>query len=232
MTQYCGPMDNAVLLKSQKNEILKLIKQRGLDPSSFEWSILPDESEPELEALSLTHIESEFYYVFVFIRGEHRAVFSPGKESLVEDGSPGSWFLQRDYFKDWLSYLRREIGQRDLWAEIAKYQLPPGGGVAPDITNEPFSASEIEQITSALQQIRQFITAQGKATEEQQTMVQERLDYLANAAKRQGRKDWIYTCFGVLVSVAVQLALAPEQASKMWEIIRNALSGIMQFLPR
>ncbi|NQE45298.1 hypothetical protein C5S31_04650 [ANME-1 cluster archaeon GoMg2] len=32
-------MDRFILLKSQKNEILELIKEAGLDPFNFDWSV-------------------------------------------------------------------------------------------------------------------------------------------------------------------------------------------------
>jgi hypothetical protein len=67
--------------------------------------------------------------------------------------------------------------------------------------------------------------------EAQNQTINEKLDYLIDAAKRQGRKDWLHTCIGVFVGLAANLALQPDQANHMWHIIKSAISGIVHFLP-
>ena len=151
---------------------------------------------------------------------------------LLDKRYPGSWEYQRRYVREWLSYLRREIDQPDLWAEISKYRLPPESELGPDVPNEPFTAYQVEQILSGLNQVRAYLEEQGLATEEQKLFVNERLNYLEDAAKRQGRKDVIHTCIGVFFTIITALALAPEQAKTMWYLIRDAIAGIIQFLPR
>lgn len=225
-------MNQLILLKSQKNEILELIKEVGLDPFNFEWSVVSSSMTHELQVSRIDYVVSGFFYTFDIHKGNHYAIYSPGKEMLLGKQYPGSWEYQRQYVRNWLSYLRREIDQPNLWAEILKYQLPPGSELGPDISNEPFAAYQVEKILSGLNQVRAYLEEQGLASEEQKRFVNERLNYLADAAKRQGRKDWIYTCIGVLVTIATALALAPEQAKTLWYLIRDAIAGIIQFLPR
>jgi hypothetical protein len=225
-------MNQLILLKSQKNEILELIKEVGLDPFNFEWSVVSSSMTHELQVSMIDYVVSGFFYTFDIHKGVHYAIYSPGKEMLLDKQYPGSWEYQRQYFRDWLSYLRREIDQPDLWAEISKYQLPPESELGPDISNEPFTAYQVEKIVSGVNQVRAYLEEQGLASEEQKRFVNERLNYLADAAKRQGRKDWIYTSIGVLVTIATALALAPEQAKTLWYLIRDAIAGIIQFLPR
>lgn len=234
-------MNQLILLKSQKNEILELIKEVGLDPFNFEWSVVSSSMTHELQVSRIDYVVSGFFYTFDIHKGGPYAIYSPGKEMLLERQNSGSsipgswdpsWKLQKRYFRNWLSYLRREIDQPDLWAEILKYPLPPGSELGPDISNEPFTAYQVEKILSGLNQVRAYLEEQGLASEEQKRFVNERLNYLADAAKRQGRKDWIYTCIGVLVTIATALALAPEKAKTLGYLIRDAIAGIIQFLPR
>jgi hypothetical protein len=62
-------------------------------------------------------------------------------------------------------------------------------------------------------------------------LIGEKLDYLLAAAKRQGRKDWLHTSIGVIFTLATALAFSPEQAKTIWNILKVALSGIIQLLP-
>ena len=229
-------MDKVVLLQSQKNEILELIKQKGLDPLNFNWEIVLSEETLGLKVSRLNYRGSALFFLFDRRRGGHSggflATFSPGKERLIETYINSNWDGQRGSFKQWLQNLRREIEQPDLWAEVAKYQLPPGVRVGPQATNEPFSADEAEQLSSTLREIHNLIVAQGEKTEEQIKTINERLEYLTDAVKRLGKRDWINTCIGVLVQTATQFALAPEQAAEMWERIKCALGGIIQSLPK
>ena len=225
-------MDVITLLKSQKNEILNLIKEAGLDPFNFKWSVVPSSATNELRVSQVHYVDSPFFYQFDIYNGEHYPSYSPGEVMIRTESYSGSWEHQKKHVRYWLSYLSRDVGQPDLWAEISRYQLPAESELGPDVSNEPFSTYQVEQILSGLNQVRAYIEEQGLASKQQKKSVNERLDYLADAAKRQGRRDWIYTLIGVIVTITTTLALAPEQANTLWNLIRNAISGIIQFLPK
>nr|CBH38654.1 hypothetical protein BSM_21310 [uncultured archaeon] len=231
-------MNQLILLKSQKNEILKMIKKAKLNPINFKWSVVSSSMTPELQVSRIDYVGSGYFFKFDFEKGGERHAFcSPGDQRLIEHmlsehSKWGSWAEDKSSFRDWLFYLNREIYQPDLWAEISKYQLPPESEVVPDISNEPFTTYQVEKILSGLNQVRAYLEEQRLGSEEQKRFVKERLNYLADAAKRQGRKDWVHTCIGVLVTITTALALSPEQAETLWYLIRDAMAGIILFLPR
>jgi hypothetical protein len=228
-------MSEYMLLRSQRNTVLALIKQYEVDPFNFSWSEVESKYTSErslsVEVSRLSYKDTEFYFQFDFLRGEHYAIFSPGEQTLVEEQYPEKWSFQLNYVKNWLMYLKREIEKPDLWAELAKYQLPPGEQLSTEMGNEPFTAQQFDQIAEGLRKVRAYLEAEFDFNEQQQRLIGEKLDYLLAAAKRQGRKDWLHTSIGVIFTLATALAFSPEQAKTIWNILKVALSGIIQLLP-
>ena len=118
-----------------------------------------------------------------------------------------------------------------MWDELVKYQLPPGEQISRGIGNEPFTAQQVDQIAESLKKIREYLELELDLDVQQKTLVNEKLDYLLEASKRQGRKDWLHTSIGVIFTLAIALAFSPEQARTIWNILKVAVSGIIQLLP-
>ena len=229
-------MENRTLLKSQRNEILALIRNAGLDPLNFEWVDVNSSRSTDAflhgDAVSkLCYRDSGFYFIYDFQKGSQFAEFSPGRDRLVEKQYPGSWPSQRNYTDIWLSCLKRELTEPDMWAQLADYQLPGPEILDPDEGNEPFTAPQVEQIIVGVQQVRAYLQAEADLSGAQLSNMQSQLEYLVSAAKRQGRKDWFHTAIGVIFSLAVSLSLAPEQAKNIWNILKGTISGIVRLLP-
>jgi hypothetical protein len=223
-----------VLLPSQKNQVFDMIEQTELNPANFEWSETQSKYIENLWVPKITYAGSEFFYLFDSLGGNTlAATYSPGEEKLIDEtGNLSGWALQRTYVSNWLYYLRREIGRPNLWAEIAKYKFHPASEIVTNISNEPFTFQQVEQILFALKQVKTYIEQQKIASEEQMRFVNEKLDYLAEAVKRQGRKDWIYTCIGAMVTIATALTLTAEHSKVIWSLIQNAIIGVIKFLPK
>jgi hypothetical protein len=224
-------MEEFRLLKSQKNEVFELIKASGLDPFNFKWgaedSLLPD--GPIVDRL--IYINSPYFYQFDVHKGSHYSFFSPGHQKNVEHGYPGSWAGQIVYFKNWLSYLKREIEQPDFWAEIERFRPSSEWEIRADLTNELFSVIQTNQIIAGINQIRDYLLQQIATDMEQSKLINERLDYLMASVNRLGRRDWFHTAIGVFTTIMIGLAMSPEQARTIWGFLRNALAGVIQFLP-
>ncbi len=93
---------------------------------------------------------------------------------------------------------------------------------------------QFEQIQTGITQIKQFLLTNTQASNDQKQidLINLKMDYLINAAKRQGRIDWLHTCVGVIVTLSTSLALAPEQTKAIWAILKEALIGIVLLLPK
>jgi hypothetical protein len=133
--------------------------------------------------------------------------------------------------RNWLTYLKREINEPDLWEQLAAYQLSKSDQLDINQSNDPFMENQVEQITQGILRIRGYLKTEFNFNEQQLNEVSEKLDYLTEAARRQGRKDWFHTAIGVIFSLAVSLALSPEQAKNIWGILRDSLSGVIKLLP-
>lgn len=225
-------MKEMLILKSQKNEVLEHIKEYSLDPFNFEWGTAESEMTEGSRISKLEYKGTPFFYKFEFLKREHFAIFSPGNETSIERLYPENWTNQISYVDLWLSYLKRELDQPDLWVEIEKYNLPPGSTISEEVKNEPFNINQVEQILKAIEDIKEYLESLSVFEEKHKDFVNEKLTYLVNAAKRQGRIDWVHTCIGVIVTITAALGLAPEQSSKLWEFIKMAIIGVINFLPR
>ncbi len=223
-----------LLLKTQKNWIYKILLDIGLEPADFSWSEEEGIIHPPLTVSRLKYRDGHFYFQFDFRNylGTliHYSSFSPGKEKAVEDHFADSWSAQAADAREWASVLKREIDAPDLWLEIKKYQatfslVPPA-----KLLNEPIPAYEADQIGEALRLLTDEIKKQFKLTTQQNEFVRSKLDYLADAAKRQPRLDWVHTCIGVLITIAMGLAMAPAEASKLWQLTKELLGKFIHLI--
>jgi hypothetical protein len=113
----------ATLLTTQKNGLLPIAQNAGFDPAEFEWD--EDNSFPEERVIGfsigrevirtdalivsvLVHKASGFYCKF----GRNTLVVSPGADGLIQTIHITD---RRVGFREWLTYLKREVGSPDLW---------------------------------------------------------------------------------------------------------------------
>ncbi|MCJ7458379.1 MAG: hypothetical protein MUP17_05250 [candidate division Zixibacteria bacterium] len=223
-----------LLLKTQKNEIYKILLDTGLEPANFSWSEEAGISHPALTVSRLKFRDGHFYFQFDFTDYlgtlRHYSRFSPGREKAVDDNYTDSWGAQRAYALEWARHLKREIEAPDLWQEIEKYQATFSLVPPTKLLNEPIPAYEADQIGEALRLLTGEIKKQFKLTTQQNEFVRSKLDYLADAAKRQPRLDWVHTCIGVLMTIAVGLAMAPQEASRLWQLFKNLLGKFIHLI--
>lgn len=94
-------MADYTLLRSQKNDILEIIRKYELDPYNFNWSIKPSRFKGEGGKLFnisiISYDNTEYYFIFDIQNGNHYSIFSPGGDKLHEHRFPGSWEGQLQY---------------------------------------------------------------------------------------------------------------------------------------
>ena len=216
------------LLKSQRNKVLQLIKSRGLDPFNFHWSTTESANEHEILVPLLDYEKGEYYFQFDTLNEKNYSAFSPGENGIDQTQFPGNWDHQLRNVATWLDCLKREIDEPDLWSDIEKYRIEEDQEALARIVNEPFTVNQADQIQLGILKMRSYLEEFTKSNESQALLVNEQLDYLAEAAKRQGKRDWLHTSIGVIMSISVSLALAPNQAKDLWNILKTTLGGILQ----
>lgn len=194
----------------QKNEILERIKEADFDPAAFEWIDDSSDFDPTKMVQSLVHSESRFYFKFDLRNEEFRSVIYPGFSQYVDRPKCDNWLHQLNFFNNWLDTLRDELNSKDLWEEIGKYQSSIEPHLYQETTNDNFTKEEIEKLLSGIEQVKGYLQEHSTASEYQIDSAIAQLDYLAEAANRQGRKDWFHTCIGLLVTISVALAFLQQ----------------------
>lgn len=218
------------LLKTQKNEVFMILRERGFEPANFSW--VADYLEVSDALVSrLNYLDGKYYFQFKMYGESGECWFSPGQEMAVHREPAPFWMGQKNSVKFWSDYLKREIDAPDLWAEMEKYKTSVSIALPEKLLNEPIPANEAEKISEQLSSLADKIEKQFELTNEQNQFVRSKLNYLAEAAKRQRSMDWAHTLIGVSVTIAMGLALAPDQAKELWELMRRLGELIHLFGP-
>jgi len=218
---------------SQKNSLIPLIEQRGFDPQEFTWEICTSNFAGTIE--TLVHKSTGFYYKFDINEDwedlNHFAIFSPGNDTFENRSGPeNSWIIHRDYFQRWLNNLRREVDSSDLWSLIAQdktmYEIAPA---IPKFNSEPFSQEEQVSIVAQLNEISSYLISLPHTNPEHEERVEEAIEYLVDQTKHQGRRDWVFLSYGVLINLCMALALAPDNYKAIGDFIKHMFSYLVNF---
>jgi hypothetical protein len=211
------------VLKTQANQVLEAFRKLDVDPASFVWEL---EEEP-----TLRHSASDYFFHFGLVDyGQHQAYYCPGESTAHEESRGGSWEGQLALVERWIVNLKREVGVPDLWAVLSE-QTALAQAASADSPNTEFTASEREQISAVLREIKAYIEHTNELNETNRVFLDSRLAYLEDAAHRLGRKDWLNIALGVLVTVVWGLVMAPERANELYHFLSNALYAFLKTQP-
>ena len=219
-------MRKSLILKSQADQIFFIINQLKLKPEEFVWKEANSGISKELIVSKLIHTNTNYFFKFDFNQGSHYCVFSPGETKQTDTQFPGDWNLQLSYFKNWLTYLKREIVSPDLWSQIDKENIL-AKGVTEYEDNLLFTQSEYEKIRISLNELKEFIITTQNLSQNDLKYLETRMNYLEESSKRLGRKDWISILIGVLTNIIIGLALAPETAKELFKITSDAFNWLL-----
>ena len=116
-------------------------------------------------------------------------------------------------------------------ADLLITAVAPGSGLAAgfvdqDASNAPFTVEEIRRIRTGLEEVRTAIAAGSDLSAEQFGLISRKLDYMADASERFGRKDWINLAAGTLTGAIFQAAVSPAAAKALFLATQQALSWL------
>jgi hypothetical protein len=217
-------MEIRYLLKSQANQLLEELRSESWNPSDFKWEDTGSLTHGQSTKVSqLVHFPSGYYFTFDNFTGFH-SDWSPAKEKQKHKTDSQSWNAQLKHFKEWLGYLRREVESPDLWSAISQ-ESEIAEAASADESNTPFSIEEKSYILSGINEVKQYLLTAHKVDPE---LVEARLNYLAEASDRVGRKDWINLLLSVLVGIVIQAALPPEATRELFRFVGTVLRQILR----
>jgi len=186
--------------------------------------------------LKVTHKSTGFYFEIAALMPPKpprltyfRATYYPGSAPLAYVANCKEWsgvIKRLDY---WLRVLEKEVSQPDPWlllnqGTVLKDTIPAVAGMV-----EKFDKAELSKVHEHLDTIRQFLISETRPSKEQLKLIDERLSYLESSASRQSKQDWAHTAIGVMFTIAIGLAMAPEQANRLLQFTANFIKMI--FVP-
>jgi hypothetical protein len=135
------------------------------------------------------------------------------------------------WLETWLKNLHHELDERDLWGELVAQRSALQAGPAAD-DNTPFTTNERQQITETLARVEVEIARSRSLSAEQARVLHEILEEMRAAAERLGRKDWLMLALGILASLIISAAFAPEEAGAMAQQVWKDLAWLAAHAPR
>ncbi|OEU49714.1 MAG: hypothetical protein BA861_11140 [Desulfobacterales bacterium S3730MH5] len=223
MTEY------QVLLKTQKNELFRIIEEVGLDASNFDW-IEERIEEPERDHVisKLAYRGSAYFYGFDVTFARYLCRKCPGLQQPTGLAKFSGWSSVVANFTQWAKRVKKEIDTPDLWAEAQKYQSIFSLPVQDQTDRIPFSHTESEQIASALEEVERRIIDEFAPRADKIQFIQSKRSYLDSRAKRgYPRVDWMNLLMATTISIAASLSLSREQAHQLLRFQKEALAPVI-----
>jgi hypothetical protein len=220
-------MEYKSLLRSQANSVLEEIIGIELTPNEFNWEDVPgfmNWADLGKGIVSKLSHRSGYYYIFDNRAHQVYSRWSPDFEKLVSgDVNHEKWNTQLENVKRWLRYLKREIESPNFWGAISQESEIINATSSNDL-NSYFTKAERAYIFSGIEEIKQYLLTAHRLDSE---LVESRLNYLAEASERVGRKDWINLLLSVLVGIVVSAALPPETTREIFRFVGQVLHNVL-----
>jgi hypothetical protein len=123
----------------------------------------------------------------------------------------------------WLAIVKREYETPDMWAELAQARDFAIGPALGDTENTVFDEEEQEQISAQLRELREYLVSTQELTGDQLRMIDARLGYLEEAARRTRRIDWRNLLVGSLISLVLEQVVPVTAIQAAFQFLGRAL---------
>jgi hypothetical protein len=216
-----------MFLPSQKNLFLKSIQQQGLHPRDFSL-VAADE-------LKLIHKSTGFYFRVVIVEkavtvngvAQSRLVsFStPKRQGVIVDetqestyGGSEDWTKANAFLSHWLTWLKQEFEEPDLWAEME--QEPHLFEDAEVITEERFTEVEIKLLEARVPEMEQQVIDLNLPPDAQ-AAITAIVRRVPAKAKNFTKKDLSDALVGSFVRVGFKWQLSTADIGEVWLIAQR-----------
>src|SRR5688572_29043812 len=211
------------LLRSQKNELFRMIEEHGLDPSDFDYT----EHTSFLGHFStVIRFKPEIDFHFD-IQGVDINVFTckPWENQAYFEGRVKDWSDLVYQFRIWLESVISEHNEDDLWSEIKTANLD--FGTNPKDTKSKFSEEEKNQIHARIDQLKSEISNLG-ITSEQLKIIETKLDTLREKMDDLSQFDWKSLAIGTVINIATSILLPPDQGKAFLSLVSQIFRNLLQ----
>ena len=209
----------SLLNKVTKNAIFEAIEAGGLHPKEFD--LQDDDVEVRLKynwSASCFTIRSE---------GAKFVGRSVAGDFWDMPFEVYSWEAVTQRISGWLDYVKLDLNTPDLWAELHRDNQLLVGATSDDVTgNTGFTPDEQNEIATRLQTLAEDARRTYSLSAEQVRVLDAKLAYLVNAARRLGRKDWLNVCAGVILTLIIGAVLPPSAPRDMFLGLLRAIGHL------
>ena len=208
----------AVLVeKLQRNSIFEAVEAGGLD--LVECTFECDDAEARV-----THVPSDSYFL---LQGQYpfKATVVVG-ESRREPTEIHTWNAVVGRVERWAKEVRVDADTPDLWAELERGRELFTGIAYEDLENAPFTPEEQAEIAEEIDQIKAFVRRTYSLPDAQMEVLEAKLDDIAEAARRFGRKDFLVWLLGAIAVIIIGGLLPPEAMHHILTMVNHALGHL------
>ncbi len=235
------------MLKKHRNSLLNIIREAGLDPREFNTI---DEEIDGCRAFRLQMSDGLLFFAVKtnFVDEKRKFDYKYTDCRIARFKPPfsvganwGGWYdfdaIERvfkswlgDSVKKYLAYLAYQAEEAedqiipDLWAQLDSSSNSPVASQV--IQNTLFSSEEQKRISESLNEFAEEIKRREILTKEQLNLLNERIEYLVEASKRLGRKDWLAAAAGALIGYTFQVGLTANVATQIIHLAGEAIRWI------
>jgi hypothetical protein len=210
------------LLRSQRRPVFEVLREVGLEPADFSW-LQSEKLGGSIIVSRLAYRERTYYFQFSWYELSSWCVLCTGRYRSMEYEHPMNWKEQEASFVAWAQCLRRELESPDPWENLTRYSLAIGVEPSEMIVNEPIPACQADEIAEGLTRLADRIEKELRPDAREMEMVHMKLGYLAEAARRQRSRDWVYTALGVCITMAMGLSQPPAKAAALWQLVKTEI---------
>jgi len=216
------------LLRTQKNELLEVVKQYGLRPEEF--SIYDNSS-----GTSLTHKSTGAFFRINFLgdtkyKATRFDLFSTlGDTPNKQTGSSLSWCVTRTRFARWargVEFAKFDADTPDMWEKLQREQELLDTAQYESLGNSPFTADEQTEISNQLREIKEYVKKTYSLSDEQMASIETRFDDAEEASRRIGRKDWLLLFSGIILTLIVTDLIPPDVAQHILTMVLHGLGHL------
>jgi hypothetical protein len=216
-----------MFLNSQKNLLFTAIQESGLNRRDFTLE--------ESKELRVSYKPTIFYFriavesVVIDTSGgtalrlavyytpkQHGVIIDPDEEK--EHKNIKEWSTAVGVFANWLSWIKRELSQPDLWAEME--HTPHMFEEEEPLTDERFTPAEVKQLKERIAEVEQRITSLGLPPDAEAAIIDVIREVPAKA-KRFTKKELADTIVGALVKEGFKWGLTTEHLSGAWHACQH-----------
>ncbi|WBL26752.1 hypothetical protein [Zunongwangia sp. HGR-M22] len=218
-----------------RNQLYRIITENNFEPQDFE---ILEKSIDNLPSIILKYKNSPFEFVIRNSMNSYELFdyqyTEYGPQYNLSAIYPNSEFTEFETvlseFEDWLYTTLKEYiedqNEIDLWSQI-KFNRESLDINSINFENkERFLIEERKQISLAINELKFLINERFETNENEQKIINDRLEYLIEATERLNKYDWKSLVISTLLSISIALSLDTNKGKLLFELFRKVFLQI------